>query len=167
MQSKPLFASQIFFSIYSRILICAAFSKFCQIHPTAFPSLRFTAAQHQAVFPQIAIFLVVPYFRMFSTRKQIRCYLPIYLLRNILRWREDASHSLGGQVNKVRNNLWPNVLSAPQRIGGQPDLLRDQSSPGCIVILSWRDIVPAISVTRCSCHLGNAQDIKKVSGIPA
>ena len=41
--------------------------------------------------------------------------------------RQDTSHSQGWQVNKVRNNLWPNVLPTV----GQPKLLRDLTTPKC------------------------------------
>ena len=78
--------------------------------------------------------------------------------------REDASHSQGGQVNKVRNNLWPNVLSAAPRSGGQPNLLRDQSSRGCVPPLSlppssyvaWRVCTGHGSHSRLSLNFGEA-----------
>ena len=80
---------------------------------------------------------------------------------------------LGGQVNKVRNNLWPNVLSAPQsrcRSGGQANLLRDQSSRG------WRTPFLLAGQTQCLhlivlaiCLAGNAQNVQEVeaTGVPA
>ena len=151
MHSKPLFSLQITFPIYSRIRICAAFSEFCRLHPTAFPtSVRFTGANSLSANCHLFCSSI------FSDRF---LHPNTKLFANLVRsfpqdggWRgEDASHSLGGEVNKVRNNLWPNVLSAP-RSGGQPNLLRDQSRRGCAHLFSWTPY------NICSCYLGNAEN---------